>query len=380
VAVRHADDHVHLVVTLARQDGAPARTSNDFYRVGEACRAAEQRLGLTRTAGRDRTAARRPTRGESEKALRRGHREPARVALQREVRTAAAAAATAEEFLARLTDAGLLVRPRYSDRDPNQVTGYAVALPGDRSGQGRPIWFGGGKLAADLSWPKLATRWPDTPQRRNRRQTTATPADGRRGGSAQPSPLSGQTRRRIWDDVATMAATAADELARLAATDPAAASDLAHATADALSVTARVVEGRYGGPLTDAAHAYDRAARELHGRVPRPTPTGNGVRAMARQLALTGRASKDETTQVLALVANLAALADAVAHLRDVQHRAAQAAAARAAAEHLKRTTNRPPPRRTAAAAIHRPISVASVHRSPSAPGTTRATRRKVQP
>jgi hypothetical protein len=52
VAVRHDDDHIHLVVTLARQDGAPARTSNDFYRVGEACRAAEDRLDLTRTAGR----------------------------------------------------------------------------------------------------------------------------------------------------------------------------------------------------------------------------------------------------------------------------------------------------------------------------------------
>src|SRR4051794_35447423 len=134
VAVRHADDHIHLVVTLARQDGAPARSSNDFYRVGEACRAAEARLGLRRTAGRDRTAARRPTRGESEKAARVGRGEPARVRLQREVRTAAAAAATADEFLARLADAGLLVRSRYGDRDPDQVTGYAVALPGDRSG------------------------------------------------------------------------------------------------------------------------------------------------------------------------------------------------------------------------------------------------------
>src|ERR687884_725594 len=112
VAVRHANDHIHLVVTLARQDGAPARTSNDFYRVGEACRAAEDRLCLTLTATRDRTAARRPTRGETEKAARVGRREPARVTLQREVRTAAAAAATAEEFLARLSDAGLLVRPR----------------------------------------------------------------------------------------------------------------------------------------------------------------------------------------------------------------------------------------------------------------------------
>jgi hypothetical protein len=56
IAVRHADDHIHLVVTLARQDGCRASTSNDFYRVGEACRWAEQRFGLTTTAPRDRTA------------------------------------------------------------------------------------------------------------------------------------------------------------------------------------------------------------------------------------------------------------------------------------------------------------------------------------
>ena len=30
------------------------------------------------------------------------------------------------------------------------MTGYAVALPGDRAGDGRPVWFGGAKLAADL--------------------------------------------------------------------------------------------------------------------------------------------------------------------------------------------------------------------------------------
>jgi hypothetical protein len=58
VAVRHADGHVHLVVTLARQDGRRAALHNDFYRVGEAGRAVEERCGVTVTVGRDRTAAR----------------------------------------------------------------------------------------------------------------------------------------------------------------------------------------------------------------------------------------------------------------------------------------------------------------------------------
>ena len=28
----------------------------------------------------------------------------------------------------------------------------------------RPLWFGGGKLAQDLTLPSLRTRWPDTPE------------------------------------------------------------------------------------------------------------------------------------------------------------------------------------------------------------------------
>lgn len=46
VAVRHAADHIHIVATLARQDGTQPRIWNDYYRVWEACQDAEAcRLG-----------------------------------------------------------------------------------------------------------------------------------------------------------------------------------------------------------------------------------------------------------------------------------------------------------------------------------------------
>ncbi|HUY48854.1 MAG TPA: hypothetical protein VMV92_24580 [Streptosporangiaceae bacterium] len=64
VAVRHASDHIHIVATLARQDGTRPRTWNDFYRVREASRAAEEKLGLHTTPPADRTAPRRPSRAE----------------------------------------------------------------------------------------------------------------------------------------------------------------------------------------------------------------------------------------------------------------------------------------------------------------------------
>jgi hypothetical protein len=132
VAVRHAGDHIHIVGMLARQDGTRPQCWNDYYRVREACQAAEERYGLRRTAPGDRTAGRRPTRAEHEKARRQDRQEVPRITLRRAVCTAAAGAASEEEFFARLRDSGILVRIRYSVRDPGQVTGYAVALSATR--------------------------------------------------------------------------------------------------------------------------------------------------------------------------------------------------------------------------------------------------------
>ncbi|WP_376766281.1 relaxase/mobilization nuclease domain-containing protein [Actinomadura litoris] len=65
VAVRHAEDHIHIVATLARSDGDRPEVWNDGYRVRGACRAVEWRLGLRSTAPADRMAARRSKRAET---------------------------------------------------------------------------------------------------------------------------------------------------------------------------------------------------------------------------------------------------------------------------------------------------------------------------
>ncbi|HWG00834.1 MAG TPA: hypothetical protein VG164_03155, partial [Trebonia sp.] len=150
IAVRHGADHIHIVAMLARQDGRRWRLEFEKKRVREACLAAEERYGLVSTAPGDSTAARRPSRAETEKAARRGLDEAPRVTLRRQVVTAAAGASSDSEFFARLEAAGVLVRQRLSANNPGQVTGYAVALPGDTGRDGGPVWFGGGKLAADL--------------------------------------------------------------------------------------------------------------------------------------------------------------------------------------------------------------------------------------
>ena len=139
VAIRHGEDHIHIVAMLARQDGRRPSVRNDRYRVRDACLAAERRYGLRPTAPGDRTAARQPCRAETEKAARHGAEEAPRVTLRRQVSTAAAAAGSEQEFFTRLRQAGVLIRTRHSSRDPGQVTGYAVALPGDTTKAGDPV-------------------------------------------------------------------------------------------------------------------------------------------------------------------------------------------------------------------------------------------------
>ncbi len=313
VAVRHGGDHIHIVARLARQDGRRPRLPNDRYRVRDACLAAERRYGLRSTAPADRTAARRPARAETEKAARRGLGEPPRVTLRRQVATAAGGAGSEQEFFARLEAGGVLVRKRFSVKNPGQVTGYAVALPGDTARGGGLVWYGGGKLAADLTWPRLSCRW----------SRPATAPGGR---------FTAAERDAIWEHAAQAAAGAAGQIRALAGTDPAAAADAAWAAGDTVHVAAAALGSRI---LRQAADAYERAARAPYGRIPAPTPAGNRLRHAARLISAFAYLTKDPALTPLMLVTRLAALAEAVASLRDAQRRAAQAAAARAAAERL---------------------------------------------
>jgi hypothetical protein len=239
--------------------------------------------------------------------------EPPRVTLRRQVATAAGAAASEQEFFARLSRSGVLVRTRSSTRDPGQLTGYAVALPGDTTRGGSPVWYGGGKLAPDLTLPKL----------RRRLGTADGPADG---------PFTAAERGAVWEHVARVAGDATAQIRALAAGDPARTADTAWAAADALHVAAAALGSRI---LRQAADAYDRAARTPYGRVPAPTPAGNSLRRAARLLAAYGYITSGPSFGPILLITRLAALAEAVATLRQAQERAVQAASALSAAEQL---------------------------------------------
>ncbi len=60
-------------------------------------------------------------------------------------------------------------------------------------------------------------------------------------------------RLRIWKQATLAAGQAAEHITASAVSDPEAAADAAWAASDFLAAAGRVVEGRRGGPLTDAA-------------------------------------------------------------------------------------------------------------------------------
>ncbi len=365
VAVRHADDHVHVVATLVRQDGRRVFPRQDFLRSREASRAVEDRYGLTTTAPVGGTSTPETTRAEwrkyrQETDRRHAHGRPApagpdRQVLRARVHDAACTARSWEEFTERLGGDGVLVRPRLSTVNPGEITGYAVALrPVGRDSGRQPVWFGGGKLAPDLTLPRLRQRWAEdaaevASDRRHHKHDARRPApdSAERVRSGRLPVLTDSERRDLWlaaqravlqAQHALQAATVAGGGASRGAA-PAEATVEAMAAAmgasDVLHAVSRLIEGKRGGPLRDAAEHYDRAGRPPRGRVPVATPASRALRTAARGMRTAGIAKNRDTRQLLQLISQLAGLAETVARLREAQQQAARASAARHAAEQL---------------------------------------------
>ncbi|MFD4477186.1 relaxase/mobilization nuclease domain-containing protein [Streptomyces sp. NPDC058471] len=176
VAVRHAPDHIHIAATKVRADLRIARHWNDYLTADRELAAIEKEYGLYRVVRGDRTAAKRPTRAEQEKAKRAGHDKTARERLRTTVRTAVAAATDTEEFLRLLehTDGVLAEIVRFPSGD---VRGLKVALADDINARQEPIWFSGSDLAPDLSWPKIRDRLADTARTRQPWETALAAAE-----------------------------------------------------------------------------------------------------------------------------------------------------------------------------------------------------------
>jgi hypothetical protein len=318
VAVRHNDDHIHLVATLVRQDGRTARLWYDHLKVRRCCEELERRFGLRRAGPMDGTSHRRPGAAELNKAHRLGHAVPARDELRRIVRETAAASSTEDEFFARLADSGVLVGKRASTDGLGEWIGYRVAHPSHTTGAGQPVWFSGGALAHDLTLPKLRQRWAG--------QT----------GSDRAIRVSPAERATMLASAGEAIRGAADAIGQLAGTNQEAAHAVAQAASDTLAAVAATVEGHRGGPLTRAVDLLDKASREPWGRVAPANPQSAGIRALSRLVRLMGQPTREDAIALLALLRDLAHLSDALAVLREAQQRPHQAQAARQVAVILR--------------------------------------------
>ncbi|MET8723825.1 relaxase/mobilization nuclease domain-containing protein [Streptomyces misionensis] len=316
-AVRHADDHIHIVATLVREDGYKPDLDNDAHRVQAEARALEAELGLRRLNKGDGTAAKRPTSAERHKAERQGRERTAREELRETVRRAVAGARSDEEFFDRLAAAGLLIRKRVAPS--GDLLGYKVALPDDLNKDGEPVFFPGVRLAPDLSLPRIRERWT---------------------GGAQDIPAAGEeaTRTRPGSPAAARRGTASAVWRAVFVVehgeDGVAAAHIA-AAGEVLDALAKTSAAHTRRELRDAATAFERASRS-HIRAVRGHD--RALRQAARDLVQGGPAlgrGEDGATTAMA-IDMLFFLITAAAHWHARKGHAQQAEAAARAAEHLR--------------------------------------------
>lgn len=155
-ASKNGNDHIHLVVQMVTEDGSKARVHNDFDRAQKICGELEKEFGLAVTEGRETgqvLSAEKP--GEKRRADREKAPWVEKIELRRRLRAALSNATSEANFVSRVYQAGVIIRPRFAEGRTNEVTGYSVALPA-AAGSGRdPIFYAPSKLDKSLSLPKV---------------------------------------------------------------------------------------------------------------------------------------------------------------------------------------------------------------------------------
>ncbi|NEA56610.1 mobilization protein [Streptomyces sp. SID13666] len=317
VAVRHAEDHIHILATMVRGDLRRPRMNYDFKKAQAECRLIEQEMGLRQLKPGDGTAAKNPTSAERFKAERTNRSETPRETLREAVRQAVAGAATEAEFFTRLREAGLRVKLRHAPS--GDILGYTVALPGDRNRDREPVWFAGSTLAPDLSLPKIRRRLADG---------TADEATPPEAASARSDWSPPARERRTATGIAERAATLLDS------DDDEAAAQLV-GVGELLDALAQTSPAATRAELGTAARTFERATRSHiraeHADIGALRSAARGIIQAGGSL---GRGEDGGTTAML--VSTLVLVALAAARWHSAHGHAQQAEASRQTAEHLR--------------------------------------------
>jgi len=363
-------DHIHFVATLVREDGRGIYLNKDKLALREVAKEMQARFGLqvrTREPGAGARGLSRPelavsqdpvladpvqqravdtvkaatNEGGAQQLDRTGAAgavvesgapvEVPRRRLERAVRAAAMAASTEAQWLARLGELGVAVEPRWA-RGGDRVVGYRVALADTPREPGRStaVWFGGGKLAHDLTLPALRAGWTRAgdPATAWRRAPSATPAPTEAGLDKTPAPTSIRPApEQVSRDFAAATTTlrGAVMTARLLGGEGDTA-EVARAARDTGGLLAAIAE--HAPPadrrrLVQAAAHLARVGQVEHGQA-------RGVRSPLSpgfaQVAVTVlTAASGGTASTAVLLAQVARLTRTVAELHAVQSRVAAA-------------------------------------------------------
>ncbi|MGW2565360.1 relaxase/mobilization nuclease domain-containing protein [Streptomyces sp. NPDC001537] len=305
IAVRHADDHIHILATTVREDGRRPKLHDSGLRLGDACREIEKVYGLRRLKKGDRTGARRPTQAEMHKAERLGWDQTSAEWLQDRIRAAIPHVTGAEEFIAYLEASGVEVQVR---RGPSgDLLGYAAGRPGDVNEAGEQIYHPGSKISPDLSLPKIKARLESSrpeehPTARRNRPTTPW--------------------HQATDALDTLQTDLADD-----------AHAQAHITAlgELLEATAQKAPANLRAELQAASKAFARAQRSQIRAEDRAAHT---LRNAARDIVHT--ATGPDGSALAALVAALVWATIVAERWHEAKSHAHQADAARQAVQHLQ--------------------------------------------
>lgn len=155
-ASKNGNDHIHFVAQMVTEDGSKARVHNDFKRAQSICGDLEKEFGLAITEGRETgqtLSAEKP--GETRRAERERAPWAEKLELRRRLRAALSGAKSEANFVSRVYDAGIIIRPRFAEGRTNEVTGYSVALPPPAGSDRAPIFYAPSKLDRSLSLPKV---------------------------------------------------------------------------------------------------------------------------------------------------------------------------------------------------------------------------------
>ncbi|MFE2156613.1 relaxase/mobilization nuclease domain-containing protein [Streptomyces lydicus] len=304
IAVRHADDHIHILATTVREDGRRPKLHDSGIRVGDECREIEKDYALRRLKKGDRTNTRRPTQAEMHKAQRLGWEQTSKEWLQDRIRAAIPHATSAEELLAYLEAEGIRVKAK---RGPSgDLLGYAVGRPGDLNKDDEQIFHPGGKIAPDLSLPKIKGRLE-----------SSQPEEHPTARRTQPS----TPWHRATDALGSLHTDLADD-----------ARAQAHITAlgELIEATAQKAPADLRADLQAASKAFARAQRSQIRAEDRAAHT---LRNAARDIAHT--ATGPDGSALAALVAALVWAAIVAGCWHEAKGHAHQADAARQALQHL---------------------------------------------